>query len=316
MSDATPEPIVKVAMGFMAAKHLFVASEIGVFVALAQGAASIEDLVVRTGIPRRTLQIAIDAMVSLGFVEQQEELLRNSSSAAAFLAGAPGVDLRPMLRFWNRISYPAWMGLEDAMRTGEGQSHFERFSEADQQIFSTGVESFTAPVAAALASAYDFSRHRLALDLGGGTGSFLLALLRRYSALNATLFELPGACAVARQRLAREPEGDRIQIIAGNFLTDPLPVGHDVVLIVNTVHVLSAVHNVDLLRRARERVSVGARLLLVDFWTDASRTQPPAATLISGEFLAFLGKPVAGEMSHHQLLANTALELRDASLHG
>jgi hypothetical protein len=63
-----------------------------------------------------------------------------------------------------------------------------------------------------------------------------------------------------------------------------------VVLIVNTIHVLSAAHNVDLLRRIRERVSVGVRLLLVDFWTDASRTQPPAATLIPGEFLVISGE--------------------------
>jgi ubiquinone/menaquinone biosynthesis C-methylase UbiE len=142
----------------------------------------------------------------------------------------------------------------------------------------------------ALASAHDFSRHRRVLDLGGGTGSFLLQLLRRNSGLKATLFELPGVCTVARQRLAREPEGDRIQIITGNFLTDPLPDGHDAVLIANTIHLLSAAHNIELLRRTRERVSEGSHLLLVDLWTDASRTQPPSALLSSGEFLVISGE--------------------------
>ena len=44
MTAVTPESIMKVAMGFMAAKHLFVASEVGLFEALAAGPATIEEL--------------------------------------------------------------------------------------------------------------------------------------------------------------------------------------------------------------------------------------------------------------------------------
>jgi hypothetical protein len=129
MSDVTADPIMKVAMGFMASKLLFVANEIGLFGALANGPASIEDLARKIGIPRRTLRIALDAMVSLGFVELQGEQYLNSNVAATFLAGGPGIDLRPMLQLWNRISYPTWIDLEEAMRTGQGQSRFERFNE-------------------------------------------------------------------------------------------------------------------------------------------------------------------------------------------
>jgi tRNA A58 N-methylase Trm61 len=52
---------------------------------------------------------------------------------------------------------------------------------------------------------YDFSQHRRVLDLGGGTGSFLVALLRRYQNLEATLFEVPDVAAIARERLASDP---------------------------------------------------------------------------------------------------------------
>jgi hypothetical protein len=70
MAAVTPEPIIKVAMGFMAAKHLFVASEVGLFEALAAGPATIEELASRTGVPSRTIAIAAAAMVSLGLIEQ------------------------------------------------------------------------------------------------------------------------------------------------------------------------------------------------------------------------------------------------------
>ena len=67
--SVTPEPIMKIAMGFMAAKYLFAATEIGVFDALARGPASLGELATSTGIPSRTLGIVAAAMVSLGLLE-------------------------------------------------------------------------------------------------------------------------------------------------------------------------------------------------------------------------------------------------------
>ena len=125
--DLTPEPIMRIAMGFMAAKHLFVAGAIGIFEKLAAGAATADELAGRCGVPFRTLRISADAMLSLGLLERDGERYRNSSVAAAFLAGKPGPDLRPMQRFWDRISYPAWTRLENTVRSDEGQARFDRF---------------------------------------------------------------------------------------------------------------------------------------------------------------------------------------------
>jgi len=230
------------------------------------------------------------AMVSLGLIDQEGGRYRNGETAATFLAGKPGHDLRPVLRFFNGIGYPLWDRFADAVRSGEGQAQFGKFDREQQQIFSAGVEALTAPVAASLAAAYDFSGHKRLLDVGGGTGSFLLAVLRRYPALRGTLFELPGACAVARQRLSAEPEGTRIEIVEGDIFKTPLPADHDVVLVANTVHVLSAPHNLELMRNMRATVQRGARLLLVDFWMNPTHTEPPGAALMSGEFLVMAGE--------------------------
>jgi len=290
MADVTPDPIMRIALGYMAAKHLFVASAIGLFERLAGGPATVDELATKCGVPRRTLGISIDAMASLGLVETDGERYRNSAAAAAFLAGTPGPDLRPLLRSADRISYGLWMNLEAAVRAGEGHRQFGGFSAEQQQIFSAGVEAFSAASAVALAATYDFGRHRRVLDVAGGTGSFLIPILRRYPGLQAALFELPGACAIARQRLASEPEGVRVSVVEGDFFTDPLPDGHDVLIVANTVHVLSVAHNLDLLKAMRAGVEADARLLLVDTWMDATHTQPPAVPLMSGEFLLQSGE--------------------------
>jgi hypothetical protein len=306
MAELTPDPIMRIAMGFMAAKHLFVAAEIGVFEKLARTPATLDELAAKCGIPRRTLRISANAMVSLGLLEREGDRYRNSAVAAAFLAGGNGLDLRPMLRFSDRISYPAWLNLERAVRSGQGQGDFSRFSEEEQEIFSIGVEAFSAGAAAALAASYDFSHHSRVLDVAGGTGSFLIAVLRCDPSLQGTLFELPGACAVARSRLTREPEGGRVRVIEGDLLKDPLPDDHDAVIAANIVHGLSAAHNVELLKNIRAHVRMGARLLLVDLWMDPSRTQPPAAALMSGVFLVHTGEGRAyGEDEADEWLAQT-----------
>lgn len=119
MNTVSPEPIMKIAMGFMAAKHLFVASEVGLFEALAVGASTIDELAKRTGVPVRTLGILSDAMVAIGFVEREGILYRNADTATAFLSGTGNVDLRPMLRFWENISYPLWLKLGEAVKAGQ-----------------------------------------------------------------------------------------------------------------------------------------------------------------------------------------------------
>jgi O-methyltransferase domain/Dimerisation domain len=290
MSAITPEPIMKVALGFMAAKYLFAASEIGLFEALARGPANLEELANQIAVPLRTTGIVAAALISLGLIEREGSRYRNSAAAATFLAGKPGLDLRPLLRSQNKIGYPLWIKFLDAVRAGRGEVQFGKLDNVQQQLFSAGVEAFTAPVAAALGTTYDFSRHRRLLDVGGGTGSFLLAVLRQYPALKGTLFELPGACAVARQRLSPEPERARIDIVEGDIFKTALPGDHDVLLIANTVHVLSAAHNLELMRRTRATVQVSARLLLVDLWTDPTHSEPPAAALMSGQFLLMGGE--------------------------
>jgi SAM-dependent methyltransferase len=289
--DATtidPAPLLEVASGFMAAKHLFAAAELQLFAALGQGPASIEEIAARIGIPARTARVAADAMVALGFVERDGGYYGNGDVADAFLSGRGPADLRPLLRFWDRISYPNWANLAEALRTSEAAR--TELTDEQGEIYSAGVEAITAGTANALADTYDFSVHGRILDVGGGTGSFLVAALDRHPALRGTLAEIEPTLSVARQRIAAGPHTDRIEVIGADALGDPLPEGHDALLVANLAHLFSPEHNRQLFRRLRQVAPPGARLLLVDFWTDPGHTDPPFAALMAGEFLLVSGE--------------------------
>jgi hypothetical protein len=166
MTDVTPDLIFQVATGFMAAKHLFAANEVGLFVALADSPATLDDLAQRTGIPPRTLRILADAMVSLGFLERHDDQYQNTAVSSHFLSGRTPTDLRPMLRYWNQLGYQRWSSLEEVVRTERAVFGEYTFTAGEQHLFTEGVEALTAGTARALATTYDFARHHKVLDLG------------------------------------------------------------------------------------------------------------------------------------------------------
>ncbi len=267
----------------MAAKHLFAASELGLFEALADAPATLDSLAARTGLTRRAARISADAMVALGMLEREGETYRNAEVAAAFLSGRGPADLRPLLRLWDEISYPAWCELAEALARGPSKEMFE-LDPQQQEVASAGIEAILAGPAAALPKTFDFSRCRRLLDVGGGTGSWSIAVAQAYPHLEATVFELSTVADVARKRIAAAGLASRIGVLVGDAMTGALPPGHDVFLLANLIHYWSPDENRALLQRVRSAADTGSSLLLADFWTDPTHTQPVQAALMAAEF--------------------------------
>jgi SAM-dependent methyltransferase len=290
MSTVDPEPLTRAIGQLLAVKHLLVADAVDLFPALAAGPATLDELAGRTGLPRRTLRILADSLVAQGFAARDGDRYRNGPVAAAFLTGDPAVGWRAILRLWDRIVYPQHLHLEGALRADRATGGFGTFTGAERRIFAAGVEALTAPAARALAETYDFAPHRRLLDLGGGTGSFLRAVLERSPHLDGALYELPAAAAAARERAGGAAGSGRFEIVEGDFLRDPLPGGYDAVLLANVVHLFRPDTNRGLFRRLRAAVTPPARLLLVDFWTNPEHTVPRFAALLAGEFQLVTGE--------------------------
>jgi SAM-dependent methyltransferase len=280
----TPAAIFEIAQRFMVSKHLFAASRLGLFEALGAGPTDLDGLAARTGLNRRTARISADAMVAIGLLEKQDGRYANGTVAATFLAGQSPADLRPLLEFWDRLSYPAWQDLAGAL--GRGHPAHEIFEIDDElvPVMSAGIAAATAAACHALPGAAALPPKSRVLDLGGGTGSWSIALAAAQLELTATVLELPEVARVARAEVNATVYADRVDVCDGDVLVGELPDGYDVFLVANLVHYFNPETNRSVLRRIREAAAPGARLLLADFWTDPTHTRPLPAALMAGEF--------------------------------
>jgi SAM-dependent methyltransferase len=281
-----PVRIIELAAGYMVSKALFAAAEFGLFAAAGTDGATAAELGDRCGIPERSARAIADLMAEAGLLARDGSRFRNAADTEAFLAGRGLFDLRPLLRYWDTVSYPTWVNAATAFRTRHGVR--PDLDEAQTEAYESAVALVTAETAADLARRYDFSGHRRLLDVGGGFGTFLTPILGRYAHLTATLVDLPEVAAVVAGQTADGPLAGRVDAIGADLFADPLPVGHDAILVANVVHLFPPDRNLDLLRRLRGAVTPDGRLLLVDWWrTDIA--PHPSARFGAGEFLMVSG---------------------------
>ncbi len=106
-------------------------------------------------------------------------------------------------------------------------------------------------VAEEVLDAYPVSRHRALLDVGGGEGVFLAAAASRAPKLSLMLFDVPAVAERARESLAKEGLAARSQIFGGDFLSDSLPNGADLITLVRVILDHDDAHALKILKAAR-----------------------------------------------------------------
>jgi acetylserotonin N-methyltransferase len=124
-------------------------------------------------------------------------------------------------------------------------------------------------------AAFDLSRFRTFVDLGGATGHLALAARDRYPNLKATLFDLPSVIEIAKEHVA-----DLVSLIAGDFFIDPLPAA-DLYAVGRILHDWSEEKITTLLRRIWEALPEGGGLLIAEKLLGEDRSGPIATHMQS-----------------------------------
>ena len=257
-----------VALGYRLSQVLYVFAELDLAGRLTDGPDSPAALAAAAGVDQDALGRLLRVCRAMGIVcdvgdgrvglTDRGRLLCGDGSlrAKARAGGAP----------WH---WEAWGGLlrtvtdgRSAFAARHGGSSFD-FFERTPGTGETMMNRVTAEAelrGEAIARAFDFSSVRTVVDVGGGRGAILAAVLRRHPGLRGTLLDLPYAVRGADAVLAAYGVADRCEVVAGDFRAD-VPPGGAVYLLSAVLHSWTDDDSVALLRRCLDH---GARLLVVD----------------------------------------------------
>ena len=159
----------------------------------------------------------------------------------------------------------------------------------DCAAYSRLMSHTQALVAEDILDAYPIARHRRLLDVGGGEGAFIAAAAARAPSIGLTLFDLPPVVARARQNLAALGLAQRVTMVGGSFLTDPLPSGADLIALVRVLHDHDDDSADALLRSAHAALPAGGALILAEPMAATAGAEPMGEAYF-GFYLLAMGR--------------------------
>jgi len=214
-----------------------VAVQFGIFDLLDQGKTDSASIAAACGAAQGPIRRLLRALCALGLVRQEGEDRFALTAHGALLRKEGEGSLASLAQTWGGSRWNAWGKLADSVRTGERiPGHFLSAS-ADPTlgvVASKAQADRTRVAAAELAASYDFTGVRRVLDVGGGHGTVLAALLAAHPHLEGAVFELPHHEPQTRAFLAAEG-AQRGQFIGGSFF-DNVPTGYDCLILKSILH--------------------------------------------------------------------------------
>ncbi|MBV9143777.1 MAG: hypothetical protein JO115_23145 [Pseudonocardiales bacterium] len=260
-------------VGTCVSQVISVFARLGVADVLADGPRPVAEIARRVGAHASALYRVLRALGDVGVVAERDDRWFALTPLGEMLRS----DVPGSLRGWATLyGMPfhrhAWTDLYETVRTGEsafdrvyGIPFFNYLAEhpEDAAVFDTAMASMTTGEAVSIIGAYDFSRFGTIVNVGGGRGGLLAAILSANPCLQGVLFDLPAVVTGADDELSRVGVIDRCRVVGGDFF-DSVPEGGDVYLLGNVIHSWDDDQAVKILRTCRAAIADTACLLLAE----------------------------------------------------
>lgn len=210
--------------------------------------------------------------------------------------------------------------LMHSVRTGEpafektfGKPLYQYLKDntADREFFEKFMGHWARQMTEEEMSSFGLERFSRVADLGGSDGYFLGQALRRHPCLHAALLDLPDVVTDAPAVLEEHGVTDRVEVLAGDFFTDPLPADCDVYLLKAVLHNWSDAKAEELLHRVRERIGDSGATLLVWDQVMAEGNTWDHAKLLDVDMLVLYGGRERTITAWRELFARTGFELQN-----
>jgi SAM-dependent methyltransferase len=272
--------------GHAEARAIQVALKLGMFETLAP--APLDEAALARAMktaPRATTLLG-NALTALGLLHKSEGRFALTDSARRYLLRDSSEYLGGMILFDGAL-WDEWGRLEDSIRTGNPARTPDMFQSTSEDAarFIRAMDSLVRARGDAnwVAENLDLREVHAVADLGGGPGTYVAAMLKRWPHLRASIWDLPATLAVAREVLAeREPAvHDRIELVTADYRKDQLPRGADAIFMSNIIHSEDEVTNAALMKKCFAALNPGGMLIVKDHVMNRDLTEPAAGAVFA-----------------------------------
>lgn len=281
--DITPAPLLEMVYGAWAAKTVTVATELGIFTIAAQkGSLSVEEVAEELNIATRPAEMLLNACVSLELLARDGVSYMNTPITDEFLVKDKPSYFGDMIILTGVRDYHVWGDLKKAVLTNRPvRPDIEALTSTRETArpFTEAMHNVAIAPAIALSDLIDFSKFKCLLDLGAGSGAYSIMVAKKYPNLKVILFDFPHVCEVADEFVRELGASADVTTYAGDFTTDELPEGADVVLLGNVLPHRNEEKNRILLQKVYDYLPTGGMLIIVELLLDEDKSGPLSATL-------------------------------------
>jgi hypothetical protein len=272
-SDMPPllRQMQSVVYGLFRTQAVSVAASLGIADILSKGPAPLETIARATSCHQRSLGRLMRFLVSEGIFSLERDGRYGLTPLGDQLrSDQPVSNRRAAIFYGSPPIWAAWGKLAEVVRTGRsgfelahGEPLFEYAAKhADfAAVFNDFMSEMARPRLAA--AAYDFSGLKTLVDVGGGDGTTLAAILGGYPGLQGVLFDLPAVVSDSDAVLRAAGVADRCRVVAGDFF-ESVPEGGDAYLLSNILHDWDDDRCAQILSNCRGAMATGSKLLIVE----------------------------------------------------
>jgi DNA-binding Lrp family transcriptional regulator len=271
----TPAPaaMMEMIVATWTSQAITVAAQLGVADALTNGPLPIEELAAQVGADADALRRLLRALIGKGIFRHRRDGRYELNSLAGTLRSDAPISMTWAAQFYgSREQRERWTQMVDSIRTGStvvpamrGKESFDYFAGEPElaELFNQTMTSVSELTDGTLVAGYDFSAYPTIVDVGGGHGPLLAAILAGAPASRGVLYDLPRVVANAPSLLREHGVADRVRIAEGSFF-DSVPAGGDVYILKNIIHDWPDEKAVQILRNVRAAAGPRATVLLVE----------------------------------------------------
>ncbi len=269
-SDLPPQwALLQMVTGHYVSRAIYVAAKLGVADLLSDGPRHYREIAGSTGAHAPSLYRLLRLLTSAGvFAENESGCFSLTPVGSHLRSGVPGSRRAQALLLAGPAQQRSWGKLLDIVKTGDlpsGRPTFQflaQFSE-EAAIFNDAMTSTSLEAAAAVIDAYDYSCFNRIIELGGGHGVLLSAILAANPSAHGVLFDLLQVTQGAHQHIGATGLKERCEVASGDFFQE-VPAGGDAYVLKSVIHDWDDTSALAILRNVHRAMAPHAKLLLVE----------------------------------------------------